>query len=384
MSNRSTKSKIAKIRFHNHLKLFFFGDTDPKFVATQAEVAHNNNYFSLLFLSTIGTACWLFFSVFSLVIDFYKSMLILSLSALVFGLIFIAILLTVVRKNKSLSTAFFMIFKILSYLYVFLVSFVFFKDVVSPWFYVLMCLLPPLLFTYPYVHYITSGLMGIINIILCWLFKDQMIAIRETILTLLCVVSSDFVSFILMYQRTRALRLKNRIEYESNTDVLTGLPNKRAINLLIDEDIKGVKDKELISGVIMFDIDNFKQYNDEYGHIQGDNALELIGNELSLVAKKYNIFIGRYGGGEFIAFINFININNIDLIAKDIQDSIYNLKIEFKNNPNKNEHYITISLGVALTEIGDDPLDVINSADIALYKSKSAGRDQITIKNSIK
>ena len=307
-------------------------------------------------------------------------MLLINLIAFVVGLIFIVVLFTIVRKNKGLSTLFFMLFNVFSYIYIFIVSFVFIKDSITPWLYVLICLLPPLLFTYPYVHHVSNAIIGITNIVLCWLFKDQTIATRETIMTILTCISSDLVSFVLIYQKITALKLKNRIEDESNTDALTGLPNKRLINLLVDENIKGGRDKELISGVIMLDIDDFKAYNDAYGHIQGDYALEQIGSELNFVAKKYNIFIARYGGEEFVAFINSINISKINEIAKDIKDSIYNLKISFKNSPNSKEPFITVSVGVALAEAGDDPLDVINSADIALYKSKNAGKDQITIK----
>ena len=379
MSN-STKRKIARMKFNNLLKLFFFGDINPKYIDSQDDVARKNNYFSLLFLSIIGTSCWLLFSILSLFVDFYKSMLLINLIAFGVGLIFIIVLFTIVRKNKGLSTLFFMLFNVFSYIYIFIVSFVFIKDSITPWLYVLICLLPPLLFTYPYVHHLSNAIVGITNIVLCWLFKDQTIATRETIMTILTCISSDLVSFVLIYQKITALKLKNRIEDESNTDALTGLPNKRLINLLIDENIKGGRDKELISGVIMLDIDDFKAYNDAYGHIQGDYALEQIGNELNFLVKKYNIFIARYGGEEFVAFINSINISKINEIAKDIKDSIYNLKISFKNSPNSKEPFITVSVGVALAEAGDDPLDVINSADIALYKSKNAGKDQITIK----
>ncbi len=367
-----------KIRFTTILKIVFFGDDDPEFIAHQQESAVELNFPSLLITNILALLSLILIYILSFFLDIYKTT---NRIDLIFIIIFTLSLIfeaTFLRKHRKYSTLCYYFFIYLAYLYILIVSSVYFSDTMSPWLNIMMALVPTLLFTYPYFHYLTNTTMALVYIVLCWMLKSQDIALRETIITSLTMSCSNFITLILVYQRVSALRIRHKFERDSNTDDLTGLPNRRAINLRIDE--TNEKTGEYISGMIMLDIDNFKAYNDTYGHIKGDQALIKIGDALDKISKKYGIFIGRYGGEEFLVLVNFINLQNIETIAQDILNTVKELNIQFEDNPNKNNKILTVSAGIAKAESGDDALDVLNNADIALYESKSKGKDIVSEK----
>lgn len=120
----------------------------------------------------------------------------------------------------------------------------------------------------------------------------------------------------------------------------------------------------------MFDIDDFKKINDKHGHKTGDLVLrEVCKNVLSNL--KENEFLGRYGGEEFIIILEDTNISEAYLRSEEIRKSISS-NLEFKNNIR-----VTVSLGVAsYPKHGEGIWDLIEKADVALYKAKETGKDK--------
>ena len=146
----------------------------------------------------------------------------------------------------------------------------------------------------------------------------------------------------------------------SLTDELTGLPNRRHLNVKLRE-------IENRSGVICIaDIDHFKKINDTYGHEVGDNVLKNIGLKLRNIVKD-NIFISRSGGEEF-AIVIFDDTN--------IEEIVRNIKASISDGCNGSIR-VTLSIGVAIKQKDDLSSDVITAADDALYRAKKAGRDCI-------
>ncbi|KJV49592.1 response regulator [Pantoea sp. BL1] len=144
----------------------------------------------------------------------------------------------------------------------------------------------------------------------------------------------------------------------SLTDELTGLPNRRHLNVKLRE-------LESRAGTICIaDIDHFKKINDTYGHEAGDKVLRNMGLRLSSFVKD-EIFISRSGGEEF-AIIIFDNTN--------AEDVIRNIKTSVSDGCNGSIG-VTLSIGVAIKQKEDSSSAAITSADNALYRAKSAGRD---------
>lgn len=153
----------------------------------------------------------------------------------------------------------------------------------------------------------------------------------------------------------------------SLTDELTGLPNRRHLNVIM----RGLENR---SGTICIaDIDHFKKINDTYGHEAGDRVLRDTGLRLSNLVSE-NVFIARSGGEEF-AIVIFDNINAEDIIRK-IKTSV--------SDACNGSFGITLSIGVATKLKHDSSSSAINAADDALYRAKRAGRDCIIYDQSFK
>jgi diguanylate cyclase (GGDEF)-like protein len=184
--------------------------------------------------------------------------------------------------------------------------------------------------------------------------------------------------------RTEELEQANkRLEQLSRVDSLTGLANRRFFDERIQEKWScALTEREPLS-IIMLDIDYFKQYNDNYGHIKGDNCLRQIATELAN-AISYGVgFVARYGGEEFVILLANTDAKRATLIAEKIRKRIERLKIEHLLSKVNNN--VTISLGVNTIGVSKDVTleQFINEADQALYLAKEKGRNKVVhVKNA--
>lgn len=159
-------------------------------------------------------------------------------------------------------------------------------------------------------------------------------------------------------------------------DELTNLNNRRALREFIENLFKYLP-KEIQVSIIMMDIDNFKSYNDKYGHVNGDEVLRKISCKLNETLRGSKDFVARYGGEEFIYIALQTDENEIYEIAKEIRDKIINLKIPHEYS--KVCEYVTVSQGVA-TILADNIeyiYECIRNADISLYQAKIQGKNRI-------
>jgi len=127
-------------------------------------------------------------------------------------------------------------------------------------------------------------------------------------------------------------------------------------------------------GLIMFDIDNFKNMNDMLGHLAGDFVLKSVANICAKILRAADIF-GRYGGDEFIILLPMTDIRNTEEAATRICRSLEDSRIIYKGIPIK----VRASLGIANLEgHGDELEDMIRRADRNLYVSKRSGGSKVT------
>lgn len=172
---------------------------------------------------------------------------------------------------------------------------------------------------------------------------------------------------------------KKYIEELSITDELTKIYNRRFFNIKIEEEINRAKrdNKELC--LIILDIDFFKQYNDTYGHPQGDIVIKSVANILRNKTNRADDFAFRVGGEEFV-IITHIEKDKVFDYAISIKDDIENLRLEHSGN--KASKYVTISLGGVCknaTEIHSSE-EIYKQADDNLYEAKRSGRNCVVIK----
>lgn len=171
------------------------------------------------------------------------------------------------------------------------------------------------------------------------------------------------------------IRLQETLREQSIRDVLTGLYNRRYLEETFERELVRVRRNGLSLTVIMFDIDHFKDFNDDYGHKAGDVLLQSLGR-LVFEKMRASDIICRYGGEEFVVVLPETSIGTGWQRAEHLRKQVAEMKVIY----NKVELSVTISVGVAAyPEHGEDMFDLIAAADIALYQAKKKGRDTTVI-----
>ena len=173
---------------------------------------------------------------------------------------------------------------------------------------------------------------------------------------------------------------KKHIEQLCDTDVLTNLYNRRFFNTLFPKELRRVMRSKLSFAFLMIDVDNFKKYNDTYGHQKGDDALCILSVVLKEVTQRGYDFAFRIGGEEFAIITSDTSKEKIEKFANSINEKLYNKKIPHKENDCS--PYLSTSIGVVYYEngeINDDMDTIIKKADDLLYKAKDNGRNQVVL-----
>ena len=184
---------------------------------------------------------------------------------------------------------------------------------------------------------------------------------------------------------TKKLRVLNRqFENASYTDSLTAMYNRRYFNLIYERELKKAKRLNSYITFMMLDIDFFKQYNDKYGHIGGDNVLKSVAKALKSTLRRPTDYIFRLGGEEFGVLLTKTNKVDSSIIAAKICESVRGKKIEHELS--KVSEYLTISVGVVCCKADKNLNDemLISKADEMLYRAKGEGRDRYLITTEIK
>lgn len=174
-------------------------------------------------------------------------------------------------------------------------------------------------------------------------------------------------------------RLVSRLQELSNTDSLTKLSNRRHFEKEGFSFLKEAVELKQKVAILMMDIDFFKLYNDNYGHLQGDNVIEQVAKGAKGVLFKKSDLIARYGGEEFIVMLTNTCEIGAEKVAKKLVRIIRALEIEHKHSVVS--PFVTISVGMTIfTPANDLQLkEAIEKADHALYQAKSEGRNRYCI-----
>ncbi|WP_320197756.1 putative bifunctional diguanylate cyclase/phosphodiesterase [Agrobacterium sp. rho-13.3] len=166
----------------------------------------------------------------------------------------------------------------------------------------------------------------------------------------------------------------------SNTDPLTGLENRRAIDSRLRQLWNGWLTAERNFAVFLIDVDFFKKYNDYYGHQEGDRCLIQVAQTLQTSMSRFDAVIGRYGGEEFIALARFRSAKDIEDIAETLRRTVEALCLTHERRRDGTS-IITVSVGASFTRPQPDPKleRIINEADRALYLAKANGRNTVKL-----
>ena len=160
----------------------------------------------------------------------------------------------------------------------------------------------------------------------------------------------------------------NLLEYQANHDQLTGLFNRQKFNEILTKEIKRERRYENCLSLILFDIDNFKKFNDTYGHQMGDEVLKTI-SEIVLKNIREHDTVARWGGEEFVVLLPQTDIGGARNVAEKIRKAIAIHEDEII--PEK----ITASFGISQLKKEENENDLFRNADKALYSAKEEGKN---------
>lgn len=171
----------------------------------------------------------------------------------------------------------------------------------------------------------------------------------------------------------RAQHRAEDLERAAMTDPLTGLPNRRYLEMLLGHRLETLTSAGIPFGVLFVDIDHFKQVNDERGHAAGDAALKVVAQTLSHIVRAGDV-AGRWGGEEFLVLAAVATGAQLQAQAERMCALIATSLVEHEGAA----FQVTVSIGATLARAGEPREQVIARADALMYASKRAGRNRVT------
>nr|WP_320193394.1 PleD family two-component system response regulator [uncultured Desulfobacter sp.] len=172
-------------------------------------------------------------------------------------------------------------------------------------------------------------------------------------------------------------RHRDKLESLAMIDGLTGIANRRSFDQTIEQEWRRAQRTDTHLSLIMIDIDEFKRYNDNYGHGAGDECLRLVAYTIESTMRRSGDFVGRYGGEEFVVLLPECDLEGALEVAEKIRLKIKELNIPHRFS--KVADHITVSLGCNAMkyESGTTSTKLLHKADQALYQAKEQGRDRV-------
>ena len=216
--------------------------------------------------------------------------------------------------------------------------------------------------------------------------ETQALVVEQDILWRMVSVSHEIARNLLyiMSERLRysnlvvadSLEMQRKYQRYATMDALTGLHNRGWMDDIFDREVKRSERDLLPLATIMIDVDDFKDYNDTYGHLAGDKVLTMVAASLRKPLRP-NDMVARYGGEEFAVMLPETSLENAVTIAERLRLSVSQAdpgKLDGKQLPK-----VTISLGVASRQQKYTLDMLITAADAALYKAKSKGKNCVEV-----
>jgi diguanylate cyclase (GGDEF)-like protein len=170
------------------------------------------------------------------------------------------------------------------------------------------------------------------------------------------------------------------ISHQAYSDTLTGLPNRRALDERLEEEVQLARRNNYSFAVIMMDLDGFKNINDTYGHATGDDVLRLVFNQMARGVRNTD-FLARYGGDELTLILTQSDMSSAMIVAEKISEGMKKLKFTL---PDRRNLELGISGGIAIYPVhARNGPDLLRAADAALYQAKKYKRGTFQLAHGV-
>jgi two-component system chemotaxis family response regulator WspR len=220
--------------------------------------------------------------------------------------------------------------------------------------------------------------------------NDYLVKLPDTI-ELIARIRYHSRSYLNLLQRDEAYRalrqsqqklLETNLELQrlTNSDGLTGLSNRRCLDDYMNAEWKRAARDQSPLGFLMIDVDNFKSYNDTYGHVAGDDVLKLVARAIESSLNRPADLAARFGGEEFAVVLPSTSTGGLRLLGEKIRMAVEALAVPHTGSASER---LTISVGgvMQVPQPAGDVKQLIEAADLALYRAKRDGRNRVDIAN---
>lgn len=199
----------------------------------------------------------------------------------------------------------------------------------------------------------------------------------STRMEIACFIAMQVIGYLAQRMQLMLWMSREYLYMEAFVDPLTELLNRRGGNAILAEEMQSLPSDAKV-GVIMFDIDYFKKYNDTFGHEAGDGCLRMVGKTIRETLQQRTKLLIRHGGEEFAAILFDTNEEELKEWAEKLRMAVYEKRLEA---PVKDvADYVTVSIGTSVKKVMNENLryeDLLIEADEALYEAKRAGRNRV-------
>lgn len=226
-----------------------------------------------------------------------------------------------------------------------------------------------------------GNVLGLIGVDI--LLDNYIYSVRKYLFIALGFIILNIAIGILAIILMRSVRKSDRQAYEKDilscTDDLTSILNRRGFLKMFNKELQESYLERKCISLLLVDVDYFKEFNDAYGHLAGDDALRRIAIILENKGKEYGGFSGRYGGDEFSILLPDTSEEKAEKIAKAIVDTISDLNIGKESSLGITCNTVSIGVVCLIPDKETTIETLINYADTALYKSKRYGRNRVYV-----
>lgn len=209
-----------------------------------------------------------------------------------------------------------------------------------------------------------------------WVLQGGMLLMLVTIIGGIFLMVRRAIGFIAEVE-FKNFKLTEKLIHTMNMDVLLAIPNRQAFFSRVSNKLTRKKEESSPVCILMIDVDHFKKYNDFYGHPAGDSCLQQVAACLKSCLREDIDMVGRYGGEEFIVFLDDANIEGATVVAERIVTRIAQLNL--RHEKSTTAEHVTLSIGIAPWHPGATLELLCERADQALYQAKHGGRNRYVV-----
>lgn len=168
------------------------------------------------------------------------------------------------------------------------------------------------------------------------------------------------------------------VRQETLLDPLTGIANRRHFDAMVERTIDDARRASATLALVVIDIDEFKRFNDVYGHLTGDQVLRLVAAAMRENVEAANSTLARFGGEEFAMLLPRVSAEDAFACAEKIRGNVMGREL-LKRSTGESLGRVTVSLGVAMFRPDDNAMSLMERADACMYEAKRAGRNRTVV-----